>query len=799
MELVFSRIFVLIFVVSITSCSNDQISNDQEQIEKIDEDNNTDENEKDETSASLTNVGIGQSWFNRSYLKNNPHDEIVLPDGCSTFEKTMYISMDGKDEGDGSISSPYKTIQFAVDQADPLICTLIFINSGTYLQTVKITSSQSKITFYGEDRENTILLSKEDISGWEKLKIDECPQNVSCSIYKKDFGEETTSLHYHFNDKLMVPVISPARNSFRTKINEGDVLDPSIIPDVIEGEEFPNFVVSITAEELSNSGKQKYKDHLLELMEADTRGVLYSNSFKDSVVMKRNDHSWSDIEAGFFLHTLDEKTTIYFKDFKNNSSPEGQVSKAIGYNFHIADSGHIVIQNLSIKNGRYGVAIYRDSHNIKLIGNIIKSGYRNIYIFGGVKGGINYAPSDIEIMGNQITNNFSMKISPQSRSSYRNFFLIKASLSDPHGIYLLNAGRGINIHHNFIYNVANGIQSFSQDKTSFVNEDLYVHHNLIINTTDDALEPGGTCINCHWYKNHVRNSSQAIRIKTENSNSIGPLYIYQNVLYGQDRFSYDENDFYGSNSLLYYHTGSEIPIYIFNNLLLGFRCFLPPTSETIYGGTNFYLMNNIFSCRYSLAKFPRGVWPFVTYDSSLLGSPSEPILGDRNKQPLFSHNWIGGEYDERKWKIRPNASDKLINEADHLFLLAQKSLNDDPENPLLNWDLNYIYTSDENLPPREHIIDSFNLDIGEVLSRIDFCPDVARFPEIINGGIDVHDNSILKWDYVDQTNYSNLTYLNKIERSIPDILPDIFGDGKVFIGPFSNNIECKNLNWLLGN
>ena len=235
-----TRLLVLLFMVSIASCSDNQSSSEQEQIEKIDIDNNTDDNN---TSVSLTNVGIGQSWFNNSYLQNNPHDEIVIPDGCSAFEKTMYVSTDGKDEGGGSLSSPYKTIQYAVDQADPLICTLIFVNSGTYFQTVKLTGAQSKITIYGEDRSNTILLSKENISGWEKLNINECPLSNNCSIYKKDFDEVTTSLHYHFNDKLMVPVISSARNSFRTKISESDVLDPSTIPALTEGEDYPNFVV----------------------------------------------------------------------------------------------------------------------------------------------------------------------------------------------------------------------------------------------------------------------------------------------------------------------------------------------------------------------------------------------------------------------------------------------------------------------------------------------------------------------------------------------------------------------------
>ena len=58
----------------------------------------------------------------------------------------------------------------------------------------------------------------------------------------------------------------------------------------------------------------------------------------------------------------------------------------------------------------------------------------------------------------------------------------------------------------------------------------------------------------------------------------------------------------------------------------------------------------------------------------------------------------------------------------------------------LNEGLNHIYTSGENSPPNEHILDSFNLDTGELLSRMDFLSDINRFPEIASGGIDISDN-----------------------------------------------------------
>ena len=149
--------------------------------------------------------------------------------------------------------------------------------------------------------------------------------------------------------------------------------------------------------------------------------------------------------------------------------------------------------------------------------NDVRNNFRGVYIYG--RPHRNKIPHRVEVKNNLITNNYAFDGHPQSPSAFRNFQLIKTSLGDGHGVSLLSVGEDMNIHHNYIFNTANGIQ-FESDYDFTKN--IKVYKNLIINTFDDGIEPSGFCQNCSVHENHLRNSSQAIRLKIEDNEGNGP-------------------------------------------------------------------------------------------------------------------------------------------------------------------------------------------------------------------------------------------------------------------------------------
>jgi len=732
------------------------------------------------------NIDLGFNYWSNIFNIDDRYLSPELPEGCDQFDETFYVDQKAGNELNNGLSTsmPLKTINQALSLISSSKCSLISVGEGTYKEVLDFAyGEKDKTTIFGEDRNKTTILSKLPMSGWIKLTNIECPGGFECNIYKKEFNEEKAqNFHMHYKDKIITPVHAVGQYSFREKIQSSDLLS-GILPNDDDEDGMPDYKVTDNLKTdglvsgLTESGREKFKNHMLEIMMSDAKGFQYVGS----AVLDRGDLSFSGIDGIYYIHVdlfSDDDplsighSTIYFRPLDNEVEPEYNLSAHLGYSIFIRDSSRIVIQNLTIKNGRYNTYIYRNSNHIKLIGNIYEGGYRNIYINGGAQGGNYYAPSNITVKGNQITNSLSLNTDPQSLGHYRNFFLIKQILTDVHGIFLYNAGENIEIKNNFIYGVSNGVQSYNSD-LNFIDTNLNVHHNLIINVIDDALEPGGLCKSCRWHHNHIRNAAQSIRLKLKDSYSEGPVFIYKNITMNSDKFSYNEDKtlFHNSNTEVYFHTGSTVPIYFYNNIFNGSRCLLMPTGGNVEeAGKNFYMINNIFNCRYSIGKQRVGAYP------------SGIVEGEKNLQILFSHNWFGGEYDDRStWQ-----DGRLYLDDHEMFTFDGTNIRETSAE-------GEIGLSFFGKPMGQNSLDNF-------LERTDFCQKNSLTSL---AGLDVSDSFNLHWRYNDTVIYSSTTYVHEIDRRITDssnVLMSLPGAEGSFIGAFEgSSSNCNELEWLLPN
>ncbi|MBT6325548.1 MAG: hypothetical protein HOJ35_06235, partial [Bdellovibrionales bacterium] len=376
------------------------------------------------------NIDFGHQYFNDTYNISNRFLAPELPNGCSIFDETYYVNaVTGNDSNAGTNNQfPVQTINQALTLSSSSLCTLITVSPGTYKEVLTFKYGQkNKTTIFGEDRDNTVLLSKKDLTGWTKLIDQECPDSTPCDIYRKSFNEDLGSTHHmHYKDHLLVPVNVLAKYGFREVAIETDLVSNSL-PNDDDGDGHPDLYIS-EREKLTITGRTNYKNYALKTMMTNANALEYENSVR----IKMNDLSFNGIKALFFIHVNttneeangngSEQSTIYFRALDGELNPENYLSEHIMYSIYISDSEDIVIQNLTIKNGRYNIAVSRNSHNVKVIGNIIEGGYRNVYIFGGVVGASEYhAPSNILVEGNKITNKPALPSNPQHPGHYRNF------------------------------------------------------------------------------------------------------------------------------------------------------------------------------------------------------------------------------------------------------------------------------------------------------------------------------------------------------------------------------------------
>jgi hypothetical protein len=273
-----------------------------------------------------------------------------------------------------------------------------------------------------------------------------------------------------------------------------------------------------------------------------------------------------------------------------------------------------VIERNAIEHGKEGVLIHYGCHRVKVLDNTIT--LRPL-------GDMNWLTS-----GRRVRDHIVMMIKGDGRA-------------DHHGVLMMNTGHGHEIAHNKVFQHWDGIKAYSirgfhadedvQIVSQLLGRDIKVHHNIICETWDYAIEPMGGEVNAEYHHNLIY-WSQGTRIKRI---GIGPCFWYQNFYASpyrnvpavEDRIREDpkylkenapSNQFYISDQ-------NECLLYVYHNTFAGMdSMYLGRPIQ--WNSKNWWFLNNLCCGERS----------------------SITVWGGHGKDYHFHHNYLGHPHD-RRW------------------------------------------------------------------------------------------------------------------------------------------------------
>ncbi|WFB35495.1 right-handed parallel beta-helix repeat-containing protein [Kiritimatiellota bacterium B12222] len=213
---------------------------------------------------------------------------------------------------------------------------------------------------------------------------------------------------------------------------------------------------------------------------------------------------------------------------------------------------------------------------------------------------------------------------------------------DMRGIKIEQTQGGHEIHDNHIHHQWDGISSMGWDHWKSTaeermgwaayNQNLNIHHNLIEDMNDDALEPNSAEINGQWHDNLMIRTRCALRVKVID---VGPLYIYRNLFYDnrEDIRLYGELELNPAEVFIYHNT-STARTAIMSNKVRGI------------GTPNYYIYNNLFYARQWWGNSGGSVEPNWHGDYNVFVRQGDHSAWDKTKElaaglPQDTHSrWI---------------------------------------------------------------------------------------------------------------------------------------------------------------
>ncbi len=239
----------------------------------------------------------------------------------------------------------------------------------------------------------------------------------------------------------------------------------------------------------------------------------------------------------------------------------------------ISGADRCVVRGLTLRNAAYGVRI-EDS---------LGSAVENCAI-GPVDYGVwlDRGADRCTVRFNEIFMNPYAGADPKGEGAWDNWQAHKrGGHYDRFGVQIYKTAGGHEVHDNFIHDTWDGIEDRGGPGE---NRGLRIHHNRIVNVSDDGLEPNGAEEDCRWHDNLVERSICGFRIKAP---TVGPLYAYRNLFFD------NAEDFrnYGEVAL------KPATVYIYHNTCTSNAAI---TSNKVFGiGTpNYHYFNNLFWCAY---------------------------------------------------------------------------------------------------------------------------------------------------------------------------------------------------------
>jgi hypothetical protein len=126
---------------------------------------------------------------------------------------------------------------------------------------------------------------------------------------------------------------------------------------------------------------------------------------------------------------------------------------------------------------------------------------------------------------------------------------------------------------------------------------MRIHHNLIVDVSDDGLEPCGAEEDCHWNDNIIIGARCGFRIKVPR---VGPMYAYRNIFFnnGEDFRNFGDPNLLPARVYVYHNTSTARSATVSNKI-------------PAIGTPNYHYFNNLFWCNYwwkNVGKSPEPNW-----------------------------------------------------------------------------------------------------------------------------------------------------------------------------------------------
>jgi len=399
-----------------------------------------------------------------------------LAAGTLAGATTWYVSPLGSDWMDGEKATPFRTIKYAMDQAQN--GDTIHLMPGTYREHVRFKPGCS-ITLEGS---RAAVVDASDMKfkpTWSRSK--EMP----------DGTWET-----------------PADTEFRTITVNGKWLTMLNYKRVT-----PEAAAKMPARVYGETVRQEFDDEVINIWD-------YHVIFRRGI----GKYGWTGINR---IGMYDPKRkVIYFRDVKN-VEPDSLKFTFTRQNepaIRIQDADQCVIRGITVRNGTTGVEMIRSN------GTVVEDCAFLLCEFG-VR--IKEKCNDCKVRSSYFTLPGCSVTDPWKDEAWDNWMAHKVGgYWDRVAIFVENSGDRHEIHDNTIEDHWGGIQDTfdhaGRPKEVTFNRDLNVHHNRIHIISDDALEPNGSGINGRWHHNRISRSRCGVRLKDIFH---GPFFAYNNILW----------------------------------------------------------------------------------------------------------------------------------------------------------------------------------------------------------------------------------------------------------------------------
>ncbi|MDF3128746.1 right-handed parallel beta-helix repeat-containing protein [Kiritimatiellaeota bacterium B1221] len=435
----------------------------------------------------------------------------------------LYVSVDGDDAATGEADAPLASIQTAIDRISP--SGEVRVRSGVYFEHLQISKGGKK----GQPTR---------ITGEAGAVIDgSLPVDVHWEL-AADIGPGVWVTQMPFDPRTVT-----VDGKFLTLLNQKRVTEAS-------GAKQDWLWTTIFKEGINSKGRGATWKGVNGLGFFISEGNRFYLRLQDQADPALSEFTFA---PGTPAVTIDGASHLEFTGFGIRNSPLG---------IDVTNAKHVVIDQCKIGPTRDGVRLGKGSQDCV----------------------VRYS----EMFQNPYSNYIPDANSWETWTAHK-----RGGWWDMRGVKIEQTQGGHEIHDNHIHHQWDGISSIGWDHWKSTaeermgwkeyNQNLNVHHNLIEDMNDDALEPNSAEINGQWHDNMMRRTRCALRVKVID---VGPLYLYRNLFHQ----NIEDIRLYGELEL------NPAEVYIYHNTSTSSAAI---TSNKVKGiGTpNYYIYNNLFHAR----------------------------------------------------------------------------------------------------------------------------------------------------------------------------------------------------------